>query len=110
MGVVRLLRTSIIQIALIRATERECIPRDGGALAGQLGRCLKTIDEKGLYEDRVHFFKPGSAQRCHRLKAEQWYFSLKSEGFHSSEKKSVMMGLTVAEIFNIPKEEQTITL
>ena len=41
--------------ALIRATERECIPRGGGALAGQLGRCLKTIDEIGPHEDKVLF-------------------------------------------------------
>ena len=55
MDVVRLLRTSIIQTALIRATERECIPRGGGPLAGQLGRCFKTIDEIGPQEDRVLF-------------------------------------------------------
>ena len=82
--------------ALIRATENECIPRGGGALAGQLGRCLKTIDEIGPHGDRVLFLSW----------AEQWYFSLESVGFHNSEKKSVIMGLTIAEILNILKEEQ----
>ena len=33
------------KMALIRATEREPIPRGAGALAGQLERFLKTIDE-----------------------------------------------------------------
>ena len=41
--------------ALIRATEREYIPRGNGALAGQLGRSLKTIDKIGPHEDRVLF-------------------------------------------------------
>ena len=42
-------------MALIRATVRECVPRGGVVLAGQLGRCLKTIDEIGPHEDRVLF-------------------------------------------------------
>ena len=41
--------------AIVRATESECIPRGGGALAGQVGRCLKTIYEIGPHEDRVLF-------------------------------------------------------
>ena len=34
-----------------------------GALAGQLGRCLKTIDEIGPHEDRVLF----QARQCTAL-------------------------------------------
>ena len=66
--------------------------------------CLKTIDEIGPHEDWV-LFQAGQYTALSSVGILVWKVKVLQ-----LLKKSVIMGLTVEEIFNILKDEQTITL
>ena len=49
--------------------------------------------EKKKNDENGYFFQAGagSAQRCHRLGSEKWFFSGKRVGFHNIDKKNAVI-------------------